>query len=64
MAVQVFCPATAAMGEVLAIEVGDCEDEAFWTAFRRRLRERGLSGVQLVISDAQAVGQGGRADIP
>ncbi|QEY31252.1 IS256 family transposase [Synechococcus sp. RSCCF101] len=40
--------------EVLGIEVGDSEDETFWTAFLRRLRERGLSGVQLVISDAHA----------
>lgn len=40
--------------EVLGIEVGDGEDESFWTAFLRRLRERGLSGVQLVISDAHA----------
>jgi len=39
---------------VLGIEVGDSEDETFWTAFLRRLRERGLSGVQLVISDAHA----------
>ena len=37
--------------EVLGIEVGDSEDETFWTAYLRRLRERGLSGVQLVISD-------------
>ena len=29
--------------EVLGIEVGDSEDEAFWTAFLRRLRERGLN---------------------
>jgi putative transposase len=36
------------------VEVGDSEDETFWTAFLRRLRERGLSGVQLVISDAHA----------
>jgi transposase-like protein len=39
------------------IEVGDSEDETFWTAFLRRLRrlrQRGLSGVQLVISDAHA----------
>ena len=36
------------------IEVGDSEDETFWTAFLPRLRERGLSGVQLVISDAHA----------
>jgi putative transposase len=40
--------------EVLGIELGDSEDEAFWTAFLRRMRERGLSGMQLVISDAHA----------
>jgi len=38
--------------EVLGVEVGDSEDETFWTAFLRGLRKRGLSGVQLVISDA------------
>ena len=37
--------------EVLGIEVGDSEDGAFWTAFLRGLRARGLSGVRLVISD-------------
>ena len=37
--------------EVLGVEVGDSEDGAFWTAFLRSLRARGLSGVQLVISD-------------
>jgi transposase-like protein len=37
--------------EVLGVEVGDSEDGAFWTAFFRGLRARGLSGVQLVISD-------------
>jgi len=37
--------------EVLGIEVGDTEDGAFWTAFLKGLRARGLSGVQLVISD-------------
>jgi len=31
--------------EVLANEVGDSEDEAFWTASLRHLRERGLSGL-------------------
>jgi putative transposase len=30
----------------------DIEDVAFWTAFLRSLRARGLSGGQLVISDA------------
>ena len=37
--------------EVLGIDVGDSEDGAFWTAFLRGLRARGLTGVQLVISD-------------
>ena len=38
--------------EVLGLAVGDSEDGAFWTAFLRSLRARGLQGVQLVISDA------------
>ena len=38
--------------EVLGTDVGDSEDGAYWTAFLRSLRARGLSGVQLVISDA------------
>ena len=38
--------------EVLGFDVGDSEDGAFWTAFLRTLRTRGLTGVQLVISDA------------
>ncbi len=40
--------------EVLGFDVGDSEDGAFWTAFLRSLKARGLSGVQLVISDAHA----------
>jgi len=38
--------------EVLGLAVGDSEDGAFWTAFLRSLRARGLDGVRLVISDA------------
>ena len=38
--------------EVLGVDVGDSEDGAFWTAFLRSLKARGLHGVQLVISDA------------
>jgi putative transposase len=38
--------------EVLGLAVGDSEDGAFWTAFLRSLRARGLSGIRLVISDA------------
>ena len=37
--------------EVLGIDVGDSEDGAFWTAFLKGLRARGLAGVKLVISD-------------
>jgi putative transposase len=37
--------------EVLGCAVGDSEDEAFWTEFLRSLRNRGLGGVRLVISD-------------
>ena len=37
--------------EVLGVEVGDSEDQAFWAAFFKGLRARGLGGVQLVISD-------------
>ncbi|WP_137726603.1 IS256 family transposase [Prescottella subtropica] len=37
--------------EVLGCAVGDSETEAFWSEFLRTLRGRGLSGVQLVISD-------------
>jgi transposase-like protein len=38
--------------EVLGLAVGDSEDGAFWTAFLRSLRSRGLAGVRLVTSDA------------
>jgi putative transposase len=37
--------------EVLGSAVGDSETEDFWSEFLRGLRERGLHGVQLVISD-------------
>jgi putative transposase len=47
--------------EVLGVDVGDSEDEVFWTAFLRGLRDRGLGGVRLVISDAHA---GLKASIP
>jgi putative transposase len=39
--------------EVLGFDVGDSEDGAFWTAFLRSLKTRGLGGVQLVISDGR-----------
>src|SRR5688572_21488188 len=40
--------------EVLGVDVGDSENEAFWTEFLRDLRDRGLAGVRLVVSDAHA----------
>ncbi|MFF4331462.1 IS256 family transposase [Streptomyces sp. NPDC001591] len=40
--------------EVLGVMVGDSETEVFWTEFLRSLRERGLSGVRLVISDSHS----------
>lgn len=48
--------------EVIALDVGEAETEAFWRAFLRDLVERGLTGVQLVVSDAhpglkKAIGQ-------
>lgn len=54
-AVVVATGVTAEGGrEVLGLDVGDSEDETFWTAFLRSLKTRGLSGVRLVISDAHA----------
>ena len=38
--------------EVLGCDVGDSETEGFWQQFLGSLRERGLTGVRLVISDA------------
>jgi putative transposase len=40
--------------EVIGLDVGEAETEAFWRSFLRGLVERGLSGVQLVVSDAHA----------
>ena len=37
--------------EVLGLAVGDSEDGVFWAEFFRSLRNRGLFGVKLVISD-------------
>jgi len=58
--VQAVVVATGVRGdgwrEVLGFAVGDSEDGAFWTAFLRSLKARGLAGVQLVISDAH-IGQ-------
>jgi len=39
---------------VLGVDIGDSEDETFWTRFLRTLKDRGLGPVRLVISDAHA----------
>lgn len=38
--------------EVIGLDVGEAETEAFWREFLRDLVKRGLTGVQLAISDA------------
>ena len=38
--------------EILGMEIGALEAEPFWTVFMRKLRQRGLKGVRLIISDA------------
>jgi putative transposase len=40
--------------EVIGLDVGEAETEAFWRAFLQGLRARGLDGVRLAISDAHA----------
>jgi putative transposase len=40
--------------ELLGLKVGDSESEGFWSQFLGSLKERGLSGVKLVISDAHS----------
>ena len=42
----------AGQREVIGLDVGAAETEAFWREFLRSLVRRGLSGVQLVVSDA------------
>jgi len=38
--------------ELLGLKVGDSDSEGFWSEFIASLKERGLTGVKLVISDA------------
>jgi len=37
--------------EVIGLDIGEVESGAFWLEFLRSLRERGLQGVRLVVSD-------------
>jgi transposase-like protein len=48
--------------EVIGLDVGEAETEAFWREFLRSLRSRGLTGVRLCVSDCHeglraAIGQ-------
>src|SRR5205814_10069170 len=48
--------------EVIGLDVGEAETEAFWREFLRSLRARGLTGVRLCVSDCHeglraAIGQ-------
>jgi putative transposase len=38
--------------ELLGLKVGDSESEGFWSEFIASLKERGLTGVKLLVSDA------------
>jgi putative transposase len=40
--------------EILGVELGASEEAPFWTSFLRGLMQRGLQGVQLIISDAHS----------
>jgi putative transposase len=37
--------------ELLGMKVGDSESETFWAEFITSLKERGVAGVRLVVSD-------------
>ncbi len=39
--------------ELLGLKVGDSESEPFWREFLASLKQQGLAGVRLVVSDAQ-----------
>ncbi len=55
MAVVVATGVTATgQREILGLDVGDSEDEVFWRGFMTSLKQRGLGGVKLVISDQHA----------
>ena len=49
--VVAYAVAEAGHREVIGLDIGEVESEAFWTEFLRGLRARGLHGLRLVISD-------------
>jgi putative transposase len=46
-----YCVHETGRREVIGLDIGEIETEAFWVAFLRSLRERGLTGVRLCVSD-------------
>lgn len=55
MAVVVATGVTATgQREILGLDIGDSEDEVFWKGFLTNLKQRGLAGVRLLISDQHA----------
>ncbi len=58
--VVAYAVSDSGVREVIGIDVGEAETEAFWTEFLFSLKARGLSGVRLCVSDAH---QGPRAAI-
>ena len=49
--VVAYAVADSGHREVIGLDIGEVESEAFWTQFLRGLRARGLQGLRLVISD-------------
>ncbi len=49
--VVAYAVSEAGVREVIGLDIGEVESGVFWTEFLRSLKQRGLSGVQLVISD-------------
>jgi putative transposase len=50
--VVAYAVSEAGVREVIGVDVGEAETEAFWTEFLFGLKARGLSGVRLCVSDA------------
>jgi transposase-like protein len=49
--VVAYAVSEAGVREVIGLDIGEVESGVFWLEFLRGLKQRGLSGVQLVISD-------------
>jgi putative transposase len=49
--VVAYAVASSGVREVIGLDIGEVESEAFWVEFLRSLRARGLQGVCLAVSD-------------